>query len=459
MTMTEPDLEVVDELAVPDLVDQPETSMAVEVHRPAAMIPGQSIPIIPQHAEMQGLAAMAVTLAAAEAVPAALRNKPNDVFQILLTARDLGIAVTTGIRELHVIDGKVTVSPKLKLAMVNERGRVEGWAVWPDPANDAVRAVWHATRRDRPGVAFSYEFTMAEAKNAGTGKGTGKLAEKDNWKNYPKRMLSWRALGYLLDDTFPEVGTGLYSPDEMGAMTDEEGHVIDVASTEALPGTKAPRGHGPQPPAEGDQLWSEIDLAEFEALHLRVQRLVATAPDAAAELSRLWRDSANPLPPIAELSKRQSIRAKALVTGIENRVRKGDEWGPEAKAAFEAGTVTPEGDERAPTAASDAPTVPGGGDSPESGEATTAPPWDMPSTPPSRFEEVAEMAEGEVIEALFDPTDGLWLDEYGDPPSDLPAQRRALASLLHHESVEAAVRAADEAMSVARQARRDADDE
>lgn len=301
--------------------EQRTTAAVVPYERPQALVPGTDMPIIPAYQEMQGMAAMAVTLAGADAVPAALRNKPNDVFQVLLTARDLGVAITTGMREFHVIEGKVTLSPKVKLAMVNERGHREGWAVWPDPANDAETATWYGTRKDRPGLTFSSTFTMDEARRVKNGSKT--LDQKENWQSYPKRMLSWRALGYLLDDVFPEVGTGLYSPDELGAMTDEHGDVIDIATTEPLAGTKAPRGHGPKEPDAGDQPLCDADPDLCADLRARLDA-IGTVADARAALLELWKSAE--VPPFAHLLYRHRAKALALVQSVEARLRRG-EWG------------------------------------------------------------------------------------------------------------------------------------
>lgn len=316
----EPRPEVVEHEQVehePDPATEQRTNAAVVPYqRPTPLVPGLDIPIIPAHQEMQGMAAMAVTLAGAAAVPAPLRGKPNDVFQILLSARDLGVAVTTAIREFHVIDGRVTLSPKVKLAMVNERGRREGWAVWPEPGNDAESATWHATRADRPGVQFSSTFTMDEAKSIDG----GKLVAKNNWKNYPKRMLSWRALGYLLDDVFPEVGTGLYSPDELGAMTDEEGNVIDVASTEALPGMVDNK-----PPPD-----PSTTLAPEEERFLIACRAYALHDDAKAKFVDRWKmNSTLSYYRIETMTVAASRAAHAVLGGIETEAVRGG-WDKEA---------------------------------------------------------------------------------------------------------------------------------
>lgn len=362
----------------------------VPFERPTVpLVPGHDIPIIPGHEEMRGLAAMAVTLAGASAVPKPLQNKPNDVFQVLLSARDLGVAVTTAMREFHVIDGRVTLSPKVKLAMVNERGAREGWAVWPcapdqrlDPprcphcgntdGNTAEHATWHATRRDRPGILFTSPYTWDMAKGAGMVSWAcfprehaeaAKCKCKTNWKGYPERMVSWRALGYLLDDVFPEVATGIYSPDELGAMTDPDGNVIDVQSTEPLPGTSAPRGHM-QPP-EPTAAESAEHAEKFAALVARVEAIKA-CPSAAGVMRELWAE--RELLPLPRMTVRQLGRAVALVESIEKRL-KADEWGADERETWQ--KLTSETHEHA-AATTAAETTTTAEDAPSGSESVTA---------------------------------------------------------------------------------------
>lgn len=302
------------------------------------MIAGTDLAVVPQQNELAQLAQMAVTLSAADAVPRALQNRPNDVFLVLLTARDVGVALTTALREFHVIDGRVTLSPKVKLAMVRQQQLGDVFThqpprdvVQPDgtktrqlcpcgsdgPANDENHATWHAVRRDLPNVLESSTFDRAMAERA------TKLLDKDNWKNYPQRMLSWRALGYLLDDVFGEVGTGLYSPDEMGAVTDEQGEpVIEVVGhADPLPGTRAPRGHNAPPPPEAD-------AGARDGLRKRIDALPADGRTALVAMWTAGRETpAGPkLPPLGRLLERQVKTADALVSSIEARARKG-EWG------------------------------------------------------------------------------------------------------------------------------------
>jgi len=292
--------------------EAPEEPQAVEVAAPQR-VPGLApeLPIIPDRNEMNDLAAMAVMLSNAQAVPAALKNRPEDVFLVLLTARDLGVALTTAMREFHVIEGRVTLSAKSRLALVRSSGLGR---IWPDAGNDAEEAIWHAARVDQPGQVWSYSFTMAEARAVVDAKGKI-LAEKLNWKNYPKRMLSWRAAGYLLDDIFPEIGTGLYTPDEMGAVTNEEGDPIEVSAVETPRGMRSARGGQGQ----GGGQASEVEPPDEETAAELAARLeaVKAVPVAHDELKAWWAE--RQLPPARALSKRQAATVLARLNALETK--------------------------------------------------------------------------------------------------------------------------------------------
>lgn len=388
-TAAPPDVEEAMAEGPPPEVKATEVAEPVEAQLPAVresrhgqqMIAGTDLAVVPPETEMMGLAQMAVTLSAAMGtVPAALRGKPNEVFMVLLTARDLGVGLTTAIREFHVIDGKVTISPKAKLALVNQQRVARVFPHQPprrrlvkDPdadggerrveelcecggsegKNDRTRALWHAVRYDNPTVVFSSEFTMEDAELVTTKEGGKviKLNEKSNWKQWPARMLSWRAMGYLIDDCCPEVGAGLYSPDELGAVTDEEGRVVIdvVANADPLPGTNAPRGQGRSSGGGQDEpeAASADDLA---GIRHRIDHLGRHHVDARKALAGAWvgDDREHPrLPPVGQLLAKQVGRAKAVLASIEGRAAKGewgDGWEPPGDPPAGSPQETPPGD-------------------------------------------------------------------------------------------------------------------
>lgn len=301
----------------------------------AELAAGGGLDVHPGVAELRGLAAMAVTLAAAHALPATLQGKPNDVFLVLLTGRELGLAPAASLRSLYVVNGLVTLPPKVRKGLVTRRGlgrvwpHTHGCACGMDVAyNTTDIATWHATKTDEGHQqVYSFTFTRADAERAPESNraGAGNLWDKYTKQGYPQRLMSWRALGYLLDDVFSEVGVGLYAPDEVGAYVDEEGSpVIDVASTDPFPGHAAPRGHAgsvpPPPPPPADP----------EAIADLRQRVDALPAEGKAALIALWtapREGVEPMVPVDHLPQRQLPRARGMVSSIEARAKRG-EWGP-----------------------------------------------------------------------------------------------------------------------------------
>lgn len=310
------DVPVPDEPTTPEPADQPapepapidpEPTTAIAVPEP---IRPDDLPLMPGHQEARDLASLAGTLAAADCLPSALRRKPNDVFMVLLTGRDLGLRPSVAIRSLHVIDGQVTVPPKVKLALVRERGLGR---VWPDPDNGPESATWYAVRADQPDDLFASKVTIQEANQIRLS-ASKMLTDKDNWKNYPARMLSWRALGYVLDDAFSEVGTGLYSPDEIGAVTDEDGEPLMIGDVEVLPGM---RGGRARPSAE-DPTMAEAEIA---AIQRRINRL----PDGAKPVLRAkWMEKE--VPHVSRLRRSDDVLVGALLAWVEKKATAG-EWG------------------------------------------------------------------------------------------------------------------------------------
>lgn len=337
-------------------VDAEPMALPIRLEPSETMASGMSL--VPVRDELKGLTELAVTLAIAENTPRDLKGRPAAVLAVFLTGRELGIPPMTALRNLHVIDGKVTVNPKVRAAMVRREGLGK---LWPHQGprevtclgvgrvdhdedctmcagsdrvirlcecgsdngdNNADACTWHAKRADDEHVLYSATYTFAMATNA-------KLAGKDNWKNYPDRMLSWRALGYLLDDAFPEIGTGLYSPDELGAITDEEGEpIIDVNSTEVLTERasreRQERSGIEKPPA--DPPASPDTIATYKARIEQIKRYEG----ADIVLGNLWlgrRDRGDPaekLPKVEDLLYRQCKLAAAILDMVEKRINAGE---------------------------------------------------------------------------------------------------------------------------------------
>lgn len=345
------EIEVEDESSRPE---NPSLPANLGTDLPVGRVPVGVAPlsVVPAAEEIRALASLAVIMAHSQVgVAKSLRDKPNDVLAVFLTARGLGVDIMTALRTFHVIEGQVSLSPKIRLAMAQEIGRERGWKIWPDPANSKTKAVWHAQRPETPGVTFSSEYSWEDAQEAEMaswdcepGKHSADCRKywpwvnnkptrpdglcKENYRKYPARMLSWRAAGYLLDDRFPEVGQGLYSPDELGAITDDEGNpIIDVASVEVPAGMTGSDGRvSGAPPAPDPPGVAKAS----EELRNEVKARIVALPDPAKELLRAWwvvpKSNGTARSGVDKMTVADSIAVQAYILGLERRAA-ASEWG------------------------------------------------------------------------------------------------------------------------------------
>lgn len=134
----------------------------------------------------------------------------------LFYAQDLGLHAVAA-AELSMIYGKLQVSARLLRALA----RREGFRVIRTHGDDTscTAAVIDARTGQLLGEST---FTIEQAQNAG-------LAGKDNWRNYPDRMLWARASSNAIYDYAPEAALGI--------VTDEE--ISETASTLGQPQSRS----------------------------------------------------------------------------------------------------------------------------------------------------------------------------------------------------------------------------
>lgn len=134
----------------------------------------------------------------------------------ILAGRELGIPPMLSLRTINVIDGKVSLSAELQLALMKRAGVRHSWTTATD-----TEAVLVLTRQgDEP---HTQRYTWEDAKRAG-------LTGKNNWRNHPAAMLRARCVSAAATAYAPDVLGGVYDPDELEEIASQpRGLAAEVA--------------------------------------------------------------------------------------------------------------------------------------------------------------------------------------------------------------------------------------
>lgn len=434
-------------------------------------------PGIPGRDDFLAMAAMARMVSLSPLSPKHLRGEPYSAFMVLLTARDLGISATYAIRKIVPIEGIPSIPPELQRALVRRKqlGDIE-----PHPDNDTQPVAMFASARavypdgtTGPWASFTWQDAQiaglvdpdcespvahvvkdcsAPQKGGGTRRWKGCYC-KENYRKYPRRMLWQRVQGYVTRDHFPEATIGLYTPDELGVVTDEDGHALDIATVELPPGyvdpADAQRARGAQAaeqtaareaPAPAEQLWD---------LQVRIRAL----PDALrSELGERWHSDGSNLRGVSTRAVPASKmrNALAMVNGFEAKARQGGLDLDEARATVLADVVetlwaawggpqrpaeTPaseDGPDGAPEALEAESEPQGAGSEPDSPEAET--PAEPETSPEDRAAEKAKWREmlANIATKVREAADGV--------PNDVVIKITDDVKSLHHTKVDGELR-------------------
>lgn len=163
-------------------------------------------------------------------LPAAYKT-PEQVITVMLTAHELGIPEMEALRSINVIQGKPTVSPQLMLALINRSRQLEDMKIADDGRTCTVTMKRKGRQTHAEAFGVDDADRMMTTEGFGENKRQIKLSEKYNWKQMPKIMRKWRAVAACARIVFPDVITGLCTPEEMGAdvnYDDEEAATVEV---------------------------------------------------------------------------------------------------------------------------------------------------------------------------------------------------------------------------------------
>ncbi|MFF5001567.1 recombinase RecT [Streptomyces phaeochromogenes] len=228
------------------------------------------------------------SLANTPLLPDAYRKQPASVLWAMEYGRALGLDVVTTITTIHVIKGKPCQSADLMLG----RARSAGHRV--RIKSERTRCEVRIMRHDDPDDETAIEWTLDDAVTAGLCTlrdnrpySRDKHGDPTPWEKFPRAMLRARAIAESVRIACPEVLHGaIYTPEELGAVVDQEGNPVDVERADAPPMQQGvtvvqstPNGPPPVPPAPSrDYLTEAAATADADQL----AEILATAEAAGA---------------------------------------------------------------------------------------------------------------------------------------------------------------------------------
>lgn len=133
----------------------------------------------------------------------------------VMAGAEMGLPPFAAMTGIHIVQGKPVIGANLIATMVKNSSRYDYRVTRADET--ACILEW----RENGHMVGQSSFTLTEAQAAG-------LAGKDNWKKYPSDMLFARALTRGARRYAPGIfgGSPVYTPDELGVETDEDGEII-----------------------------------------------------------------------------------------------------------------------------------------------------------------------------------------------------------------------------------------
>jgi hypothetical protein len=134
----------------------------------------------------------------------------------VMAGAEIGLPPFAAMSGIHIVQGKPVLGANLIATLVKNDPRYDYRVKTAD--NGQCVLTWYEGGK----VVGESSFTMNEANAAG-------LTNKDNWRKYPSDMLFARALTRGARRYAPGIfgGAPIYTPEEMGVDTDEEGHIIE----------------------------------------------------------------------------------------------------------------------------------------------------------------------------------------------------------------------------------------
>jgi len=128
-------------------------------------------------------------------------NTPEQVMALMLLCQAEGLHPGIALRDYHLIQGRPALKADAMLARFQQAGGAVKWDVYTD--QEVTGTFSHPS-----GGSLAVTWTISHAKSIG-------IANKDNWKNYPRAMLRARCISEGIRAVYPGCVVGVYTPEEV----------------------------------------------------------------------------------------------------------------------------------------------------------------------------------------------------------------------------------------------------
>ena len=128
-------------------------------------------------------------------------KNPQEAMAIMLLCQAENLHPAVAMRDYHVIQGRPALKADAMLARFQQAG---GSVNWKDYTDEKVTGIFSHPS----GGSLEVSWSLAQAKSIG-------IANKDNWRNYPRAMLRARCVSEGIRSVYPGCVVGVYTPEEI----------------------------------------------------------------------------------------------------------------------------------------------------------------------------------------------------------------------------------------------------
>ena len=155
-------------------------------------------------------------------------STPEQAMSLMILCQAEGLHPGIAMRDYHLIQGRPALKADAMLARFQQAG---GKVEWKEYTDEKVTGVFSHPQ----GGTLELSWTLAKAKSIG-------IANKDNWKNYPRAMLRARVVSECIRSVYPGCVVGVYTPEEVQDFTPSPAKDMGVAERVDTPVIEIPDG-------------------------------------------------------------------------------------------------------------------------------------------------------------------------------------------------------------------------